>query len=111
MNISNVRVPRLWAGIAQSVRLATVWAIRGSNPGEGRDFLHPSRLDLGPTQRPVQWVPGFVPGGESGRSVALTAHSDLVKVKIKCVRYTPGVAQRVGRGIALLFHDRGTRRG
>jgi len=23
----------------------------------------------------------------------------------------PGVAQRVGRGIALLFHDRGTRRG
>ena len=25
--------------------------------------------------------------------------------------YRPGVAQRVGRGIALLFHDRGTRRG
>ena len=23
----------------------------------------------------------------------------------------PGVAQRLGRGIALLFHDRGTRRG
>jgi len=29
----------------------------------------------------------------------------------KCSRYRPGVAQRVGRGIALLFHDRGTRRG
>ena len=26
-------------------------------------------------------------------------------------RYRPGVAQRVGRGIALLFHDSGTRRG
>jgi len=26
-------------------------------------------------------------------------------------RYWPGVAQRVGRGIALLFHDHGTRRG
>ena len=26
-------------------------------------------------------------------------------------RYRPGVAQRVGRDIALLFHDRGTRRG
>ena len=26
-------------------------------------------------------------------------------------RYRPGVAQRVGRGIALLFHERGTRRG
>ena len=25
--------------------------------------------------------------------------------------YRPGVTQRMGRGIALLFHDRGTRRG
>jgi len=33
-----------------------------------------------------------------------------VKVKEKCSHYRPGVAQRVGRGIALLFHDRGTRR-
>jgi len=34
----------------------------------------------------------------------------ILKVKIKCSSYKPGVAQRVGRGIALLFHDRGTRR-
>ena len=34
-----------------------------------------------------------------------------IKVKVKWSRYRPGVAQRVGRGIALLFHDRGTRRG
>ena len=34
-----------------------------------------------------------------------------VKVKVKWSRYRPSVAQRVGRGIALLFHDRGTRRG
>ena len=27
--------------------------------------------------------------------------------QVKCSRYRPGVAQRVGRGIALLFHDRG----
>jgi len=33
------------------------------------------------------------------------------KVKVKWSRYRPGIAQRVGRGIALLFHDRGTRRG
>jgi len=33
------------------------------------------------------------------------------KVKVKWSRYRPGVAQRVGRGIALLFHDRDTRRG
>ena len=31
--------------------------------------------------------------------------------KVKFSRHRPGVAQRVGRGIALLFHDRGTRRG
>ena len=30
---------------------------------------------------------------------------------IKFSLYRPGVAQRVGRGIALLFHHRGTRRG
>jgi len=32
-------------------------------------------------------------------------------VKVNWFRYRPGVAQRVGRGIALLFLDRGTRRG
>ena len=31
--------------------------------------------------------------------------------KVKFSRYRPGVAQRVGRCIALLFPDRGTRRG
>jgi len=34
----------------------------------------------------------------------------LVNINVKCSCYRPGVAQRVGRGIALLFHDRGTRR-
>jgi hypothetical protein len=34
-----------------------------------------------------------------------------VKVKIKCSRYRSGVAQRVGRGVALLFHDHSTRMG
>jgi len=35
----------------------------------------------------------------------------IIIIKVKCSRYRPCVAQRVGRGIALLFHDRGTRRG
>jgi len=35
----------------------------------------------------------------------------VVVKKIKFSRYRPGVAQRVGRDIALLLHDRGTRRG
>ena len=33
------------------------------------------------------------------------------KVKVKWSRYRPGVTQRVGRGIALLFQDRGTGKG
>jgi len=33
-----------------------------------------------------------------------------VKVKVKCSCYRTGVTQRLGRGIALLFHDRSTRR-
>jgi hypothetical protein len=38
-------------------------------------------------------------------------NQDLHDVKVKLSRYKPVVAQRVDRGIALLFHDRGTRRG
>ena len=34
-----------------------------------------------------------------------------IYIQVKWSRYWPGVAQRMGRGIALLFHDRGTRRG
>jgi len=37
-------------------------------------------------------------------------NSNPISVK-KWYRYRPGVAQRVGTGIALLFHDHGTRRG
>ena len=34
-----------------------------------------------------------------------------INVKVKFSRYRPGVAQRVGRDIPLLFHDRGIERG
>jgi len=45
-------------------------------------------------------------------SCVLFRKSELIlKENVKWSRYSPGVAQRVGRGIALLFHDRGSRRG
>ena len=46
------------------------------------------------------------------RAVCSDMHTNVyIKVMVKWSRYRPGVAQRVGRGIALLFHDHGTRRG
>ena len=52
----------------------------------------------------------------AGNSILKKRVSDRYKTqcyfefKVKRSRYRPGVAQRAGRVIALLFHDRGTRR-
>ena len=67
-------------GPSSVVSIATDYGLDG--PGiESRwrqDFPHLSRPALGPTQPPVQWVPGFSQGVKSGRSVALTPHFLLV---------------------------------
>jgi hypothetical protein len=56
-----------WVGRDSSVSIATRCGLDG--PGIesrcGRDFPHPSRPAMGPTQRLVQWVPGLFPGGKA----------------------------------------------
>jgi len=48
-------------GRNSSVGTATRYGLDGrrSNPDWGPDIPHPSRLALGPTQPPIQWVPGL----------------------------------------------------
>ena len=47
-----------WSG--SSVGIATEYGLEGpgSNPG-GNEIFCPSRPALGPTQPPVQWIPGL----------------------------------------------------
>ena len=65
----------VWAGIVQSVqRLATSWTVRGLNPSGGRDIPHPSKLVLGPTQPPIQCVPGLSWSNWPGRGLDHPPH-------------------------------------
>jgi len=62
----NDELETIWnEGLAQSLeRLATGWTVRGSSPGGGRDFPHPSRPTLGPIQPSIQWI-GVFPAGKA----------------------------------------------
>ena len=53
----------IYSGQGSSVGIAIGYWLDGpgSNPG-GDEIFHPSRPAVGPTQPPVQWVPGFSRG-------------------------------------------------
>jgi hypothetical protein len=50
-----------------SVDVATFYGLDGPaiESWRSRDFPHPSRPALGPTQPPEQWVPSFLSGGKA----------------------------------------------
>jgi hypothetical protein len=52
---------RQWVGIATGYWLDGL----GIESRWGRDYLHPSRPALGPTQAPMQWVSDLFPGGKA----------------------------------------------
>ena len=60
-------LPNCQTGWDSVVSIATCYGLEGSGIKSrwGRDFLHPSRLALGPTQTPIQWVPGIFPQGKA----------------------------------------------
>jgi hypothetical protein len=69
--------------IELSVGIATgyVLDVRDYIPGRGK--IVPSSTTstpaLGPTHRPIQWVPCYIPGRKSRRGVKLTTHLHLVQ--------------------------------
>jgi hypothetical protein len=57
-------------GRDSSVGIATRYGLDGSGIESrwGRDFQHLPRPALGPTQPPIQCVPGFFPGGKAAEA-------------------------------------------
>jgi hypothetical protein len=60
-------------------------------------FITASIPALGPTQPPIQWVPGALSWGYSGRGVKLTTHLLLVPRSKNAWSYTST--------LPILFHD------
>jgi hypothetical protein len=72
------------SGLGSSVSIATGYGLDGPRIESrwGRDFPHLSRLALGPTHPPVQWVPGLSRGKERPeRDADPSPHSSAVVMR------------------------------
>ena len=78
-----------WTGRDSAVSIATRYELDGQGIESrwARDFPHPSRPTLGPTQPPIQLITGLS-RGLSSRGVALTTHPHLAPRLKKEKSYT-----------------------
>ena len=80
-------------GRDSSVRIATRYGLDGPGIESGcwRDFPHPSRPALGPTQPPVQCVASLFPGGKTAGAWRWppTPSSAEVKERVELYFYSP----------------------
>jgi hypothetical protein len=92
LRLSNLLVAFI-GGPGSSVGIVTGYGLDGPwiECRWGRDFLHLSRPALGPTQPPVQWVPGFSGGKERpGRDADSSLTSSAVDYeRVELYLYSP----------------------
>jgi hypothetical protein len=88
----NIGIWENCVGRGSSIGIATGYGLDGPEIESrwGRDFPHPCRPALGPTQPPIQWVPGLFRGTVTGTWCwPPTLSSSEVKERVKLYVYSP----------------------